>query len=83
MKYMTLQLNWIWLLLSLRNQTYINHPITVGFQITSYAQEDDITLLDHNSPYMTEFYNYYVIGLYMTFTSNDIYDTYNKNQRPL
>jgi len=27
--------------------------------------------LDHNSPYMIELYNDYIIGLYMTFTSND------------
>ena len=31
---------------------------------------------------MTEYDNYYIIGLYMTFTSNYIYDIYNKDQRP-
>jgi len=29
---------------------------------------------------MTEYENYYIIGLYMTFRSNDIHDIYNKDQ---
>ena len=37
---------------------------------------------DLKSPYMTEYENYYIICLYMTFTSNDIHDIYNKDQRP-
>ena len=31
---------------------------------------------------MTEYENYYIIGLFMTFTSNDIHDIYNNYQRP-
>ena len=58
---------------------YINFPNTMGLQIRSYAQKG----LDHNSPYMTEFYNDYIIYLNMTFTSNDKYDMYNQDQRPL
>lgn len=36
---------------------------------------------DLKSPYMIEYDNYYIIGLYITFTSNDIRDIYNKYQR--
>ena len=32
---------------------------------------------DLKSPYMTEYDNYYIIGLHMTFTSNDRYDINN------
>ena len=58
-------------------------PNTMGLQTTSHAQKDGITWLDHNSPYMTEFYIDYIIGIYMTFTSNDRYDIYNQYQRAL
>ena len=36
---------------------------------------------DLKSPYITEYDNYYIIGIYITFTSNDIHDIYNKYQR--
>lgn len=38
--------------------------------------------LDCNSPYMTEFYNDYIVGIYMTFISNDRQDIYNQEQIP-
>jgi len=41
---------------------------------------DYIFLHDLKSPYMNEYNNYYIIGLYMTFTSNDMNDIYNKYQ---
>jgi len=63
--------------------TYLNlllHqlPIIVGLQIKSHAQR-----LDHNSPYMSEFENDYIIGLYMKFMSNERYGMYNQDQIPL
>jgi len=36
---------------------------------------------DLKSPYMTEYNNYYIIGIFMTFTSSDIHEIYNKDQR--
>lgn len=36
---------------------------------------------DLKSPYMTEYDSYYIIGIYMTFTSNDIHDIYKNHQR--
>ena len=49
-------------------------PCIVGVQITSYEQKGLIKRL-----WQTET-NYYIIGLYMTFTSNDIHHIYNRDQ---
>jgi len=71
-------------------QLHMNCPITKESNLHQSPNHSGITNyitfpkgLDHTSPYMTKFDNVYIIGIYMNFTSNDIYDMYNKDNIPL
>jgi len=83
MKYMTLWLKWIW---SSYHQGPILKSITQPSGDTYLNQPPNQVWLhiwhDLKSPYMTKHDNYYIIGIYMTFTSNDIHEIYNKDQIP-
>lgn len=67
--------------LSPMNCDYINYLVQWCYIFDSPLHQLSKTMglhqwLDRNSPQMTEFYNDYIMGLYMTLTSKEKYDIY-------